>query len=322
MKRFNALILGVTCAFAVTSLASITTLAETVTKEIALDSVDVVVNGRTIKETNIVYDDHTYVPLRAISESIGCKVDWDEATQTASIAGDVEVPPELIKTFDTYDEEYQALKSQYDVLIASQQEKGNDKEVTRLQNEFTSKTNELKEKYEKANNQAAPILNVQAKEIELGAITVAVNGNTINETNILYDDHTYVPLRAISDSLGCKVVWDEATRSAYITGVLVQKAGEQQEVYTSYDEEYAALKERYDKLIADQIALGDQASQQVIDTGAEQVDEADAPVDPVKKVTEVDAQQYYDAAEKLKKEFNQKIEDLKVKYKVAESTTE
>lgn len=33
----------------------------------------------------ILMNDRTLVPMRAISEAFGCKVDWDEATKTVGI---------------------------------------------------------------------------------------------------------------------------------------------------------------------------------------------------------------------------------------------
>lgn len=252
MKR---LILGITCAIAITAGSAVS--AETVTKEIALDSVKIMVNAQKVEATNIVYEDRTYVPLRAVFETIGCTVEWDEATQTASITGEVQAT-QSTGNLSTYDEEYAILKSQYDVLIADQEQKGQQAVVERLQKEFAEKEAALKEKYAEKEKQPSPILTMQTKTIELDAITVLVNGKKIPETNILYDDHTYVPLRAISTSIGCEVNWDEDTRTASIFGELIRKGQPVEEKYATYEEEYAALKAKYDKDIANQIALGDQ----------------------------------------------------------------
>ncbi len=47
-------------------------------------------------------------------------------------------------------------------------------------------------------------------------ISVIVDGETISETNFLYEGKTYVPIRAVSDAIGKKVTYDETTRTAYI----------------------------------------------------------------------------------------------------------
>ncbi len=47
-------------------------------------------------------------------------------------------------------------------------------------------------------------------------VRVYVNGTRINEDVILQDGRTYVPLRAVSESLGAQVDWDQETFSAHI----------------------------------------------------------------------------------------------------------
>lgn len=48
-------------------------------------------------------------------------------------------------------------------------------------------------------------------------VRVYVNGTRVNEDVILKDGRTYVPLRAVSESLGAQVDWDQDTSSAHIT---------------------------------------------------------------------------------------------------------
>lgn len=48
-------------------------------------------------------------------------------------------------------------------------------------------------------------------------IKVYVNGIRLNETVILKNDRTYVPLRAVGETMGASVNWDEASQSAFIT---------------------------------------------------------------------------------------------------------
>lgn len=47
-------------------------------------------------------------------------------------------------------------------------------------------------------------------------ITVVVNGETVTADNFVYNDTTYLPLRAVSTALGEAVEYDEATNTAYI----------------------------------------------------------------------------------------------------------
>ena len=53
-------------------------------------------------------------------------------------------------------------------------------------------------------------------EVLRNDIKVVVNGNEITSDNFLYNDTTYLPMRAIGDALGEKVEYDEVTNTAYI----------------------------------------------------------------------------------------------------------
>ncbi len=48
-------------------------------------------------------------------------------------------------------------------------------------------------------------------------VKVYVNGMRLNAKVILENDRTYIPLRAVGESIGASVSWDDDTRSAYIT---------------------------------------------------------------------------------------------------------
>ncbi|HIW57119.1 MAG TPA: copper amine oxidase N-terminal domain-containing protein [Firmicutes bacterium] len=47
-------------------------------------------------------------------------------------------------------------------------------------------------------------------------ITVVVDGETLNESNFLYNDRTYLQIRAVAEALDKTVRYDEATNTAYI----------------------------------------------------------------------------------------------------------
>lgn len=47
-------------------------------------------------------------------------------------------------------------------------------------------------------------------------ISVVANGNEVDADNFLYQDTTYLPLRAVSTALGENVEYDETTNTAYI----------------------------------------------------------------------------------------------------------
>ncbi|NLT96308.1 MAG: DUF4163 domain-containing protein [Clostridia bacterium] len=57
--------------------------------QVVMNSVNLVVDGQTIVSQNILYNDTTYVPVRAVAESLGKEVKWDAETNTVEI-GDKE----------------------------------------------------------------------------------------------------------------------------------------------------------------------------------------------------------------------------------------
>lgn len=53
--------------------------------DVIFDSIAIKVNGQNVKTSNILYNGTTYVPLRAVSETLHKNVSYDEKTRTASI---------------------------------------------------------------------------------------------------------------------------------------------------------------------------------------------------------------------------------------------
>lgn len=304
-----------TAGIAITvAISGFSVFAQRMTEEIAINSVVVMVNGKTIAENNLVYQDTTYVPLRATFEAMACTVDFDEQTNTASITGKVKKPEDVLKIYHSYEEELEAQNDYYAVLIADQQQKGNTTELERLQEEHSAKTAALKIKWDEKAKQAVPEQNYQQVDVEFGVITVLVNGEPIRETNILYNERTYVPLRVISNAIGCEVVWDEGTRTASIYGEPVVEP-EPDDLSIPYEQAYENLKKEYDQKIAEQIALGDQKYQEEYTYSVVASGGKDAP--NLDKAIAVRAE-HYEKAEDLKEEFNQRVAALKVKYNITE----
>lgn len=53
-----------------------------------LNSVNLRINGQTVSQPTILYNNTTYVPLRVVSESLGLPVGWDQKTKTVSVSND------------------------------------------------------------------------------------------------------------------------------------------------------------------------------------------------------------------------------------------
>ncbi len=320
LKRIIAGVSALVMAMSITASA-----AQTV-ESISINGINVVVNDENYTGMNLLYNDRTYVPLRDIAEGIGCTVDWDGATNTATITsrGDVQFAESLVESFGAYDEAYAALKVEYDRLIAYQntlaaettdaKEKADaEAEAVRLAAEFETKAAQIKLSYDAA-SQSKPAPQVQQLAVELNSINIIVNGNPITEPNILYQDRTYVPFRAIFEALGCKVGWDDATQTASISGFF-NEGIIADDVFTSFEEEYAQYVEKYEKLIAEQETLGQQAYD---DTMKQSEAATGGAVGAQTQLAEAAAKPYYDRAAELREDLKTEEARLKVKYGITE----
>ena len=70
-------------------------------------------------------------------------------------------------------------------------------------------------------------------DVDFNKVTINVNGEKTNGNNILYNDRTYVPLRAISEMLSKEVLWNDETKTIdindaegmFFKGISVGKMG-------------------------------------------------------------------------------------------------
>lgn len=100
MKKFvSGFLVGAVLATSISAFA--------INANLLLNSIKVKVNGKDVAAENIVYNDRTYVPLRAIGEILGKDIIWDEATKTAHVNDKSDVSKsepnqEVISKIDAY----------------------------------------------------------------------------------------------------------------------------------------------------------------------------------------------------------------------------
>ncbi len=71
--------------------------AITKTIEVAVNSINLMVDGEKVDIDNFIYNGTTYVPMRAVAEMLGKYVNWDDTTKTASINDNADIKnPEAI----------------------------------------------------------------------------------------------------------------------------------------------------------------------------------------------------------------------------------
>lgn len=89
MNKNSSLLKGLLLGFTLSSVlfAGIPAFAEGAVEniEVALNSINLIVNGKKVAADNILYNCTTYVPIRAVAEMMWENVVWDEESNTAGI---------------------------------------------------------------------------------------------------------------------------------------------------------------------------------------------------------------------------------------------
>ncbi len=76
------LITGIVLA---TVLTTSTVFATPKNIDVTIDSLDVFINNQRVDSSNLVFDNTTYLPLRAISEGVGIKVDYNDTEKVVNL---------------------------------------------------------------------------------------------------------------------------------------------------------------------------------------------------------------------------------------------
>ena len=82
-NEIKGFICGVVSATLITGAVSAVGIWDSI--DVLKNDVKVVVNGENITADNFLYNDTTYLPLRAVSEALGQSVEYDETSNTAFI---------------------------------------------------------------------------------------------------------------------------------------------------------------------------------------------------------------------------------------------
>jgi hypothetical protein len=85
------------------------------------------------------------------------------------------------------------------------------------------------------------VTNMKSISVSPNTATVTVNGVKISSDNFNYNGSIYVPLRAVSENMGAKVLWNQNSKTASITTLSDKDFNAH--VYTEMMHEYFVLKD-------------------------------------------------------------------------------
>lgn len=148
MKEIKGFIIGVI----ITSLLLIGGLVyangQWKTIDVLENDINVVVDGKQLNESNFVYNDTTYLPLRAVAEVVGKSVEYDETTNTAYI-GDITLSATNLNYYEEmpWCPNYGTVTGTNAIRISNTGE-GNEKQYAYVYSILDGETNSLVKYYE------------------------------------------------------------------------------------------------------------------------------------------------------------------------------
>lgn len=176
LKKFVAGIVGMNLA-AVLLTHNLAMAAEQQQIQVGFNQVSIKVNDQPFQSNSMLYDGTTYVPIRDVAAMLGLAVNYYDKNKTAYI-GQIGA--------GEFSEDNHDIDS-WDILTPA------------------TPSND-------------PIIEPQDATINvhLNEIKIQVHGTKVESDNILYNGTTFVPLRAVSESIEVPVNYDAETRTAYI----------------------------------------------------------------------------------------------------------
>lgn len=84
-KEIKGFICGVIATTVIAGAASAAGIWDNIS--VLRNDINIIVNGSEVTADNFVYNDTTYLPLRAVSTALGANVEYDDLTNTAYISG-------------------------------------------------------------------------------------------------------------------------------------------------------------------------------------------------------------------------------------------
>lgn len=159
--------------------------------EVIMNGVNLVVDGQTIPNDNILYNGTTYVPIRAVGDSLDKEIKWDAATSTVEIndkgngvveKDDLKIYGKAIKYKDQYTE--------VDMKIPVIEGLKNTALMNQINSEFEQKALDFKAEAEKLTKANVEDSKKQGWPIRTGSVNTEYQAG-INNNGTLYISVTY-----------------------------------------------------------------------------------------------------------------------------------
>lgn len=160
-----------------------------------MNGINLVVDGQTIFDDNILYNGATYVPIRAVAESLGKEVKWDAETNTVEI-GDknknfikkngVKIYTKIIRYKDAYTE--------VNIKIPVIEGMKNPEVMDRLNQTFEKKALDFKKETEKMIKEVVDESQKQGWPLRTGSVYIEyearINDNRTMSLSVTYYQYT------------------------------------------------------------------------------------------------------------------------------------
>jgi len=163
--------------------------------QVIMNGINLVVDGQTIMDDNILYDGTTYVPIRAVAESLGKEVKWDAETYTAEISdkdknyvekNGIRVYAKAIK----YKDEYTEVNIKIPVIEGME----NSELMAQLNQEFEKKALDFKKESERITKEVAEESKEQGWPLRTGSVYIEyeaqINDNRTMSISVIYYQYT------------------------------------------------------------------------------------------------------------------------------------
>jgi len=197
MKYKIRLVIAVAVAAAILTMGAVYAAGGGIKKsiQVIINGINLVVDGQTILNDNILYNGTTYVPVRALAESLGKEVKWDPKTSTVEIYDKDKnfIEKDGIRIYTKtvrYKDEYTEVNLKIPVIEGME----NSELMAQLNQEFEKKALDFKRETERITKEVVEESKAQGWPLRTGSVYIEyeaqVNDNRTMSISVIYYQYT------------------------------------------------------------------------------------------------------------------------------------